>query len=335
MYHAISGGRTEAAQTVFSQALPYLVSVESDGEEGVPGYQQDTFFTFDEMAALLGDAFDLDLTAQEVERTLAVAGYTDTGRVAAMLVGDKEVEATAFRQALGLRSTWFTMSMDGSGVTFHQRGYGHGVGMSQAGANSMAADGADYRAILTHYYPGVFVEKQLKPHSWLPAGQPMPGGMCMQNNRFLEGLRRVYARYDRLMEKQGFYIVLAVCVLVILLSALYTFQLRDQWEEPPAAADTGDEALAAGGSQGAQTLSDAKALVESRGAGQLAVPTQAPLRFSQPVNGFTDRGFSVTEPQYFSKTGVWQVHPGHRLAGGVRRSGQGLACGHRGRRVGG
>ena len=58
----------------------------------------------------------------------------------------------------------------------------------------------------------------------------------MQNNRFLEGLRRVYARYDRLMEKQGFYIVLAVCVLVILLSALYTFQLRDQWEEPPAAA---------------------------------------------------------------------------------------------------
>ena len=45
----------------------------------------------------------------------------------------------------------------------------------------------------------------------------------MQNNRFLEGLRRVYARYDRLMEKQGFYIVLAVCVLVILLSALYTF----------------------------------------------------------------------------------------------------------------
>ena len=87
----------------------------------------------------------------------------------------------------------------------------------------------------------------------------------MQNNRFLEGLRRAYARYDRLMEKQGFYIVLAVCVLVILLSALYTFQLRDQWESH-LPADTGEEALAAGGSQGAQTLSDAKALVESRGA---------------------------------------------------------------------
>ncbi len=160
MYHAISGGRTEAAQTVFSEALPYLVSVESAGEEGALGFLEDTFFTFDEMAASLGEAFGLELTADEVERTLAVAGYTDTGRVAAMLVGGREVEATAFRQALGLRSTWFTLSMDGSGATFHQRGYGHGVGMSQAGANSMAADGADYRAILTHYYPGVAVEKR-------------------------------------------------------------------------------------------------------------------------------------------------------------------------------
>ena len=130
----------------------------------------------------------------------------------------------------------------------------------------------------------------------------------MQNNRFVEGVRRAYARYDRLMEKQGFYIVLAVCVLVIVLSALYTFEIRDQWEEPPAAAE--EEALAAGGSQEAQTLSDAKALVESQGAQQFALPTQAPLRFTQPVEGFTDRGFSVTEPQFFSKTNVWQVHPG-------------------------
>lgn len=130
----------------------------------------------------------------------------------------------------------------------------------------------------------------------------------MQNNRFVEGVRRAYARYDRLMEKQGFYIVLAVCVLVIVLSALYTFEIRDQWEEPPAAAE--EEALAAGGSQEAQTLSDAKALVESQGAQQFALPTEAPLRFTQPVEGFTDRGFSVTEPQFFSKTNVWQVHPG-------------------------
>ena len=145
----------------------------------------------------------------------------------------------------------------------------------------------------------------------------------MQNNRFLEGLRRVYARYDRLMEKQGFYIVLAVCVLVILLSALYTFQLRDQWEEPPTAADTGEEALAAGGSQGAQTLSDAKALVESRGASQLA-------------------GERLYRPRLL-RDGAAVLFQNRRLAGssrhrparGIRRGGQGLRRGRRGCRVGG
>ena len=112
------------------------------------------------MAALLGEAFDLDLTAQEVERTLAVAGYTDTGRVAAMLVGDREVEATAFRQALGPAQHLVYTVHGRERRHLPSAGYGHGVGMSQAGANSMAADGADYRAILTHYYPGVAVEKR-------------------------------------------------------------------------------------------------------------------------------------------------------------------------------
>ena len=158
MYHAISGGRHGGgADRCFQKRCPTWSAWRAQGRKGAPGFQQDAYFTLDEMAALVDEAFGLNLTAQEVERTLAVAGYTDTGRVAAMLVGDMEVGATAFRQALGLRSTWFTLSMDGSGVTFHQRGYGHGVGMSQAGANSMAADGADYRAILTHYYPGVAV----------------------------------------------------------------------------------------------------------------------------------------------------------------------------------
>ena len=72
-------------------------------------------------------------------RAIVISGYSDYEYV---------------RKALSLRSTLFSISMDETGITFHQRGYGHGVGMSQTGANSMAADGADYRAILAHYYPG-------------------------------------------------------------------------------------------------------------------------------------------------------------------------------------
>ena len=83
-----------------------------------------------------------------------MADYTGTGRVKSVVAGDIRWTRRRFRRALSLRSTLFSVSMDETGITFHQRGYGHGVGMSQVGANSMAADGTDYRAILAHYYPG-------------------------------------------------------------------------------------------------------------------------------------------------------------------------------------
>ena len=161
LYHAISGGMTESAETVFAQAVPYLVSVESKGEESARGFIKDSYFSFEEAASLLNAAFDsLSCTADQVRRTLTVGEHTSSGRVKTLLIGDRALDARAVRQALELRSTWFSLTMDGEGVTFHQRGYGHGVGMSQAGANGMAADGADYRSILLHYYPGVILEKQ-------------------------------------------------------------------------------------------------------------------------------------------------------------------------------
>ena len=161
MYHAISGGTTEAAQTVFAQTLPYLISVDSAGEEDTRGFYTDTAYTFEEAARLLSAALpELDVTAEEVRQSLIVGEYTPTGRVKSVLLNGHEVEATAFRKALGLRSTWFTLSTDAQSVTFHQRGYGHGVGMSQAGANSMAAAGSGYRDILAHYYPGTQLEKR-------------------------------------------------------------------------------------------------------------------------------------------------------------------------------
>lgn len=161
LYHAMSGGRTEDAQTVFSMAVPYLVSVESAGEEDTRGFWQEAAFSFEEIAKRLNAAFpQAHLSAQEVRRTLSIGGYTDSGRVSTMRVGSLEMSGPAFRQALGLRSTWFSISSDDEGVTFAQRGYGHGVGMSQVGANVMAANGADYTEILAHYYPGTALEKR-------------------------------------------------------------------------------------------------------------------------------------------------------------------------------
>lgn len=130
-----------------------------------------------------------------------------------------------------------------------------------------------------------------------------------QNSRFWNGVRRAYARYDRMMEKQGFVIVLIVCVLVIVLSALYTFHFREQWDMKPAAQES-ESAVAAGGSQQAQTLKEAQELIQSQRASALAFPTEAPFRFAQPVAGFLDRDFSMLEPQYYPKPNYWRVHPG-------------------------
>ncbi len=159
LYHAISGGMTEDAAAVFSQSLPYLVSVESQGEESVRGFYEDKTFTFAQATALLNAAFpEVGLTADKLQQTFAIAEYLPTGRVDTLLLNDKEVPAAEVRKALDLRSTWFSVSMDATSITFHQRGYGHGVGMSQAGANAMAAKNDDYQAILAHYYQGTTLE---------------------------------------------------------------------------------------------------------------------------------------------------------------------------------
>lgn len=128
----------------------------------------------------------------------------------------------------------------------------------------------------------------------------------MPNSRFLAALKRAYARYDRFMEKQGFGIVLAVCVLIILSSALYTFHFRQEWAEKA----TQDEPSVEAGMQQAQTLLEAQALVQSQSVQQVAVPTQAPFTFSQPVAGFLDRDYSMQEPQYFAVPNYYRVHPG-------------------------
>lgn len=155
LYHAISGGKTENVQTVFQQELPYLVSVDSTDEEDARGYQQDVTFDFQEIADRLNSNLSGGWTAQDIQRSLSIGGYTDSGRVSHVMIGERRIEATELRKVLGLRSTWFSISANQKGITFHQRGYGHGVGMSQAGANSMAAAGKDYAQIIQHYYTGV------------------------------------------------------------------------------------------------------------------------------------------------------------------------------------
>lgn len=155
LYHACSGGMTEDAAAAFSQQLPYLSSVDSPGEESYAGFETRTTLSREDAARRLCDAFpDCGVTADELPGQLRLLTSTASGRIGTIRVGSAEVSGTAFRQALGLRSTLCTWEAEEDSITFTTRGYGHGVGMSQAGAQAMAAAGANCETILAHYYPG-------------------------------------------------------------------------------------------------------------------------------------------------------------------------------------
>ena len=158
-YFASSGGVTEDAEEVWGQALPYLVPVESPGEEDSGYYDEEKSFTAEEFQKILG-------------RTLNGSPESWFGRVYESLgdgvgvirIGGRLYSGTEIRSMFGLRSTVFTVIATSNSVTFRTRGYGHRVGMSQYGADAMAAGGSTYEQILAHYYRGTTLE-QYQPDS--------------------------------------------------------------------------------------------------------------------------------------------------------------------------
>ncbi len=155
LYHAASGGVTEDSENVFAAARGYLRSVESANESG-SAHLTDTFsFTREEFAAALNRAFPgAKLTAAALEKDVEVLSRFTSGRVDAVRLGRVRATGRQVRAALGLSSAWFTLEFRKNGVKVSTRGYGHGVGLSQAGANGMAQAGASYAEILAHYYTG-------------------------------------------------------------------------------------------------------------------------------------------------------------------------------------
>ena len=155
LYHACAGGHTENAENVYSSAIAYLRGVSSPGEEEYPQYSYTTEIPMAAIQEALADREDVLLLDELApEDQLEVIERSETGRVTRIRVGLTALTGTEFRRALGLRSTNFEMEFSGKTVIFRTIGYGHGVGMSQTGADAMAARGAGYEEILAWYYTG-------------------------------------------------------------------------------------------------------------------------------------------------------------------------------------
>lgn len=153
-YFSCSGGSTEDAVAVWGTDFPYLRATDSPGEEGATHYTDTVYFTGEEFA----DALGVSLSGTP-ESWLGFTTYTAGGGVNTMMIGGKEYKGTELRSLLGLRSTAFTMTADSGGVTVVTKGFGHRVGMSQYGADAMAAGGSGYADILAYYYKGTSLER--------------------------------------------------------------------------------------------------------------------------------------------------------------------------------
>ncbi len=147
-YFSCSGGSTEDAVAVWGTDYPYLQSVSSPGEEYAAHYTDTVSFTPQELENVLG----IELTGSPSQWFGSVT-YTEGGGVDTMVIGGKAFRGTELRKLLGLRSTAFTVSV-GDNIIITTRGFGHRVGMSQYGADAMAAGGSSYAEILAHYYQG-------------------------------------------------------------------------------------------------------------------------------------------------------------------------------------
>ena len=150
---------TEDAAAVWGNSLPYLVSVPSPEGEEVPNYRSTVTLTAEEVRALVNESGMGITLSGDSASWLSDIRYNASGRVAELTVGDVTVSGGVARSLFGLRSACFEVEEEDGVFTFSVTGYGHGVGMSQYGANAMAKEGSTWEDIVRHYYTGITIQR--------------------------------------------------------------------------------------------------------------------------------------------------------------------------------
>ena len=156
-YFAISNGSTESAKAVWGAEVPYLQAIASPGDKLAANYETKITLSAEQIkAALVADDADLTLPNNPA-KWFGEAACSDTGMVLSIPIGGKPFTGTALRSAFGLRSATFRVTYTADGFCFTVRGYGHGVGLSQYGADHLARQGYTWQEILQYYYTGIAI----------------------------------------------------------------------------------------------------------------------------------------------------------------------------------
>lgn len=150
VFHASSYGRTENAKDVWGNDVLYLKSVESKGEKSAMETQ--SIFSHEQFKKLIKDNFSDIVFQTDVSKWIKNFKYSEGGSVLSVDIANKTVKGTLVRTIFSLKSSNFEIITDSKNIIFNVKGSGHGVGMSQFGANAMANENSTYKDILSWYY---------------------------------------------------------------------------------------------------------------------------------------------------------------------------------------
>lgn len=155
-FHSNSGGITEVPVNVWGgTGYPYLQSVETSGEDAYTQYSSEVVLSQEELINKLKEKYtDISIDFANSD-DIKILEYTESTRVKTVKFGNHEISGVEARTLFGLKSTNFEITRDGNNIKFSVKGYGHGVGMSQTGADSMAKQGNSADDIIKHFYTGV------------------------------------------------------------------------------------------------------------------------------------------------------------------------------------
>ena len=157
VFFSSAPGKTTDAVAVWGNSVDYLKSVDSPEGDEVPNYRTEVVLSAEEVKNRILTAYPGADLSGNPGSWFSQIHTGESGAVTSVLVGGVTLTGNQLRGALGLRSPAFTVTFDGADFVFSVTGYGHGVGMSQYGANAMAKSGAEFREILTWYYTGTSV----------------------------------------------------------------------------------------------------------------------------------------------------------------------------------
>ncbi len=159
LFHSNSGGSTELSINVWGGNFPYFQTVETSGEENYNSYSSEVEVSKDDLIQKMIEKYSDFKIDFSKENCIKIEEYTDSGRIKKILIGNKLISGVEARTLFGLKSAKFDFEILKDSVKFKVTGYGHGVGLSQCGSDTLAKNGRNYEEIIKYYYKDVEIHE--------------------------------------------------------------------------------------------------------------------------------------------------------------------------------